>query len=420
MICIRVETMKKSKAFTLAETIMTLFIVGLVVTASIPMFTKSKSDPSTAPGQNTPWAYCDSTKEIGLCQATNENTKILIRNDDTDAKNNDYALTVYTGNANFISPYDIFQSDERAFKVGDYIFKENRTTLLMTNENIPAGVLNNNTASSIIVGRNTHNSAGNPNFALTETVTIGNGNTVRIPDNNIQDSTVIGNNNTTSNDVNTIVGEGNQVSNLCATIGNGNQQQNNAVVIGSGIDARGQSLNIGNVIFGNPNALTFNGNVSIHGGISANSLSSSDERLKNIKGKYTKGLKEVLEVEPVVFRYKGQKTKHIGVVAQDLQKIFPEAVVKMPDGYLGVNTDPVFFAMLNAMKEVNQKANEEEQKQIKLQKELDEIKSDLESLSACKNDDLWSRIRCFWYDTKMFFKGLIAGIKASEVKYEKV
>ena len=82
--------------------------------------------------------------------------------------------------------------------------------------------------------------------------------------------------------------------------------------------------------------------------------------------------------------------------------------VKMPDGYLGVNTDPVFFAMLNAMKEVNQKTQEEEQKQIRLQKELDEINAELETLTACKNDDFWSKIKCFWYDTKMFFKGLIA------------
>ena len=32
------------RAFTLAETIMTLFIVGLVVTAAIPMFTQRRSN----------------------------------------------------------------------------------------------------------------------------------------------------------------------------------------------------------------------------------------------------------------------------------------------------------------------------------------------------------------------------------------
>jgi hypothetical protein len=43
--------------------------------------------------------------------------------------------------------------------------------------------------------------------------------------------------------------------------------------------------------------------------------------------------------------------EHIGVVAQEVQKIIPEAVTENSKGYLLVNNDPVIWAMLNAIKE---------------------------------------------------------------------
>ena len=84
----------------------------------------------------------------------------------------------------------------------------------------------------------------------------------------------------------------------------------------------------------------------------------SDERLKNIKGKFNSGLKAVMQLQPIRFQYKpdnalGLQTEkeNVGFGAQSLQKIVPEAVTKNSNGYLMVNNDPILWTMLNAIKE---------------------------------------------------------------------
>ena len=73
---------------------------------------------------------------------------------------------------------------------------------------------------------------------------------------------------------------------------------------------------------------------------------------------YKKGLKEILQVNPVIFQYKDDKSGslRIGVIAQEVKKVFPEAVVTMDNGYYGVNSAPIFFASMNALKEINEPA----------------------------------------------------------------
>jgi len=43
--------------------------------------------------------------------------------------------------------------------------------------------------------------------------------------------------------------------------------------------------------------------------------------------------------------------EHIGVVAQEVQKVIPEAVTENSKGYLVVNNDPIIWSMVNAIKE---------------------------------------------------------------------
>jgi hypothetical protein len=102
--------------------------------------------------------------------------------------------------------------------------------------------------------------------------------------------------------------------------------------------------------------LSVNGDASKTG---ANTwLAFSDERLKNIKGRFNTGLKAVMQLQPIRYEYKrdnalGLKSEgeHIGFGAQTLQKIIPEAVTKNSAGYLMVNADPILWTMLNAIKE---------------------------------------------------------------------
>ena len=104
------------------------------------------------------------------------------------------------------------------------------------------------------------------------------------------------------------------------------------------------------------NLLTVNGSADKPGGGSWGTY--SDGRLKNLNGSFNSGLSQVLKLNPVRYRYKADNAlgirdtdEHIGVVAQDVQRVIPEAVTENSKGYLLVNNDPIIWSMLNAIKE---------------------------------------------------------------------
>ena len=112
---------------------------------------------------------------------------------------------------------------------------------------------------------------------------------------------------------------------------------------------------------------------------------TSDRRLKDIDGTFEYGLKELLKINTVRFHYKKDNVLQLptdkafqGIIAQDLQKIIPEAVTKMSDGYLTVNTDPVFWTMLNAIKELDAKVEALTKENTALKAKV----SDVETLKA--------------------------------------
>ena len=85
----------------------------------------------------------------------------------------------------------------------------------------------------------------------------------------------------------------------------------------------------------------------------------SDIRLKDILGNYEKGLKEIISLQPIKYTYKkGNACKlpsdqnYVGFVAQDVQKIFPEAVSTGKDGYLTLDENSINVALVNAVKEL--------------------------------------------------------------------
>ncbi len=114
--------------------------------------------------------------------------------------------------------------------------------------------------------------------------------------------------------------------------------------------------NVGIGTNGPTSTLTVNGTASKPGGGSWAVF--SDERLKNITGRFNGGLKAVMKLQPLLYEYKtdnavGIKSegKHVGFSAQAVEKIIPEAVTKTDEGYRLVNNDPIIWAMLNAIKE---------------------------------------------------------------------
>lgn len=86
-------------------------------------------------------------------------------------------------------------------------------------------------------------------------------------------------------------------------------------------------------------------------------LYSSDRRLKNVGDKFKGGLDELKKIDLFHYTYKKDesKTPQVGVMAQDLQKVFPNAVTKGSDGYLRIRRDDMFYALINAVKELDNK-----------------------------------------------------------------
>ena len=115
---------------------------------------------------------------------------------------------------------------------------------------------------------------------------------------------------------------------------------------------------------------------------------SSDERLKTINGSYTKGLAEIIKLNTITYKYKnvGEKkfedkvlqTTQIGFSAQEVQKIFPEAVGVDQDGYLNLNIHAILVAYVNAIKELDAKNKEQEKINNDLKQRLEKLEALLE------------------------------------------
>ena len=136
----------------------------------------------------------------------------------------------------------------------------------------------------------------------------------------------------------------------------------NSVAIGTGAQALARnSVAIGKgVVSAGNNAIAIGKTgttVCVHT-LQYESLSQvSDRRLKNVGEVFTGGLEQIkkLEVFNYTFKKDTEKTPRVGVMAQDLQKIFPNAVFKGEDGFLRIRMEDMFYALVNAVKELDAK-----------------------------------------------------------------
>lgn len=83
----------------------------------------------------------------------------------------------------------------------------------------------------------------------------------------------------------------------------------------------------------------------------------SDIRLKNVGDSFTGGLAEIkkLNVYNYTFKNDPNKLPQVGVIAQDLKMVFPNAVTKGEDGYYKIRWDEMLYSAINAVKELNTK-----------------------------------------------------------------
>ena len=91
----------------------------------------------------------------------------------------------------------------------------------------------------------------------------------------------------------------------------------------------------------------------------------SDERLKDIGESLPSALDEINTLDVFRFRYNelGQSRgldslDHIGLSAQQLQRLFPEAVRQDGDNYLAINNNDLIPILLKCVQELSEKIKE--------------------------------------------------------------
>lgn len=103
----------------------------------------------------------------------------------------------------------------------------------------------------------------------------------------------------------------------------------------------------------------------------------SDRRLKYVGTNNNDGLDKIKQLKVFNYVYKKDTTKtpHVGVIAQDLQKVFPNAVQKGKDGFLTIRMEDMFYAVINAIKELDAKYQAQEQRINELEKRIEKLEA---------------------------------------------
>ena len=110
----------------------------------------------------------------------------------------------------------------------------------------------------------------------------------------------------------------------------------------------------------------------------------SDRRLKYVGKENTSGLDKIRKLKVFNYTYKKdeKKTPHVGVIAQDLQKVFPDAVKKGVDGFLTIRFEDMFYAMINAIKELDSRITAIEKENQQLKEILKQVQNDNKKMDA--------------------------------------
>lgn len=95
------------------------------------------------------------------------------------------------------------------------------------------------------------------------------------------------------------------------------------------------------------------GNLSVSGDVdAANFNTTSDIALKENLNIINSPLDKIAQLNGYTFNWKENKKEAIGIVAQEVEKVFPELVVTGTDGVKRVNYDSLIPVMLEAIKEL--------------------------------------------------------------------
>jgi trimeric autotransporter adhesin len=118
----------------------------------------------------------------------------------------------------------------------------------------------------------------------------------------------------------------------------------------------------------------------------------SDRRLKHDVREYETGLNAILQLRPVRFRYNddpecglSSAREEVGFIAQEAREVIPDAVTEGKDGYLSLKADPIHWAAINAIKELNAKLEDKDKRIAILEQQMNEVKALLRELATKKD-----------------------------------
>jgi hypothetical protein len=157
----------------------------------------------------------------------------------------------------------------------------------------------------------------------------------------------------------------------------------NAIVLGSvnGVNGARATIRVGIGTNSPAYLLHVNGVAAKPGGGSW--AVASDRRLKQQVEPYKEGLSQVLQINPVWFRYNGKaglptEKRFVGVIAQEMQKIAPHTIGEFPyadsagrqEKYLDYDANAVMYMLVNAVKELNAQFEVKDAQIQQLQEEI--------------------------------------------------
>ena len=428
------------RGFTLAEVMVALLILAIILAASAPIITKKTIRTAGGAGNN-PWQFIGNTQNTRF-NATGSDVTAMIGHGVVPSVQKPPRLVINSVN-NSVGQIDLYRDGSKkgsvaindkgyffgnypivnsvsygsgattkSYSVTDTVVLGNITSYggdsVAIGNNVISGVksvaigynTNSNSVSSIAVGKNAtagntgaiaigtnSNSSGLGSIALGANSTASNSYSVAVGHNASalgEGSYVLGYNSSILADNSILIARNTAVTNTDYTCNYGGSNHSispsSKIILGSNTTPTilvGNSYSTGTLY-----ATTIQTNSLTTGTLE----NSSDLRLKNLGNEYTQGMDKLNQLKIYNYTFKNEpKKKRVGVVAQELMKIFPNAVSKNTDGYYTIRQEDIFYTMVNAIKEIN----------VKIAKLIEDIKNPSEKtvLLSNKISDLDTQIK---------------------------
>ncbi|MFT5079076.1 MAG: hypothetical protein ACI917_001596, partial [Patiriisocius sp.] len=175
-------------------------------------------------------------------------------------------------------------------------------------------------------------------------------------------STVMGEGGTASGAASTAMGRGTTASDYASlVIGQYNSSGSSVTINATSFDTANTAFVIGNGVDGsntsNAFKVLFNGDTTVSNDLTVNGdvVVSSDARLKANIVSLGSTLARLLLIDGKSYTMKKDGKQKIGVLAQDIQKVFPELVSEDSNEMLAVNYQGLVPVLINALKEQDDK-----------------------------------------------------------------